>query len=707
MAPLLADLALCVADPAQVARLGWVAALHSVEAPPSLAEVFDVRRTCLVELIGPACLPLRPLPEARIASIAQLMERIAAGDAVVRDVVECRTLAPLPAMLRAERPARDALQTIADYFLNSLVLRCEHDMALTPAQQAPLLLTHALDFRLVTKLSLTGGGVVQSIDPRLDFAAIVAWLELHDRHPEKIARWRRALAGSEIAKYIDAERGTALPLSLIGAISFSPYFLGPKTDRFEINQKMYAYHEHIMPSLFRAANCLEGTQLPDVIVRDASVARDPPPFVPPLEFPPIVLAMLEILRVIHELDPAVNMHNKQYVAQLRLSIRSAASLIACQDAIAPLVFHFPFLFPFSDRLALFRILAFDPSYSFPAVDAYALGWAFDELAPAVTIRCFIDRANLKHCAEVILRTFGPGIAHLDCQFRGESHFGRGQTQEFISLYAKTVFGPGAWLHFAGGLYPRPDAEPDDFQVLGLMVGKALIMDLVVPLNLHTAFLKLALAHATVSLADIDPSLDSTEFLIGAQFTIPGHPAFPLADDGGARTVTAAHAGVFRDLLASALTSGSALAAAESFADGIAMVLRPEFFRILAFDEIAALIRGIEPEFAEADIAQHLLVQIDDAREREWGMLREVLRGMDTYDRARFVYFVTGCTRLPLGGLAQLKPRITVIWKSEMMAPAADMTTHQLTLPMYGNRDRLRVELIAAARRAAARLDLLP
>jgi HECT-domain (ubiquitin-transferase) len=52
-------------------------------------------------------------------------------------------------------------------------------------------------------------------------------------------------------------------------------------------------------------------------------------------------------------------------------------------------------------------------------------------------------------------------------------------------------------------------------------------------------------------------------------------------------------------------------------------------------------------------------------------LLEVLSELDTADQRRFLRFITGCPRLPPGGIAALQPRLTVVRKHPSLAPTGD------------------------------------
>ena len=64
----------------------------------------------------------------------------------------------------------------------------------------------------------------------------------------------------------------------------------------------------------------------------------------------------------------------------------------------------------------------------------------------------------------------------------------------------------------------------------------------------------------------------------------------------------------------------------------------------------------------------------------------------------FVQFVTGCSSLPPGGLANLYPRLTVVRKnmtSKNTFPSVNTCVHYLKLPEYPSEEVLREKLLQA------------
>ena len=61
-------------------------------------------------------------------------------------------------------------------------------------------------------------------------------------------------------------------------------------------------------------------------------------------------------------------------------------------------------------------------------------------------------------------------------------------------------------------------------------------------------------------------------------------------------------------------------------------------------------------------------------------------------------FVTGCSSLPPGGLANLHPRLTVVKKvadNDHVYPSVNTCVHYLKLPEYSSEEVLREKLLQA------------
>jgi E3 ubiquitin-protein ligase TRIP12 len=101
------------------------------------------------------------------------------------------------------------------------------------------------------------------------------------------------------------------------------------------------------------------------------------------------------------------------------------------------------------------------------------------------------------------------------------------------------------------------------------------------------------------------------------------------------------------------------------------------------------------------------VRCDHGYDRGSGALKRlfaILSELDAADRRRFLQFTTGSPRLPVGGLGQLRPRLTVVQRTppagaraDDCLPSASTCVHCLKLPDYSGTDVMRAKLLLAIR----------
>jgi E3 ubiquitin-protein ligase HECTD1 len=81
----------------------------------------------------------------------------------------------------------------------------------------------------------------------------------------------------------------------------------------------------------------------------------------------------------------------------------------------------------------------------------------------------------------------------------------------------------------------------------------------------------------------------------------------------------------------------------------------------------------------------------------------VLCDLSSDERKAFVQFVTGCSSLPPGGLANLYPRLTIVKKEFTdihVMPSVNTCAHYLKIPEYPNEEMLKSRLLAATKEKA-------
>jgi E3 ubiquitin-protein ligase HECTD1 len=78
----------------------------------------------------------------------------------------------------------------------------------------------------------------------------------------------------------------------------------------------------------------------------------------------------------------------------------------------------------------------------------------------------------------------------------------------------------------------------------------------------------------------------------------------------------------------------------------------------------------------------------------------VMLALDGFERKSVVQFITGCSSLPPGGLANLRPGLSVARKVEAddnSYPSVNTCYHYLKLPDYSNEEILKIRLMTACK----------
>ena len=85
-------------------------------------------------------------------------------------------------------------------------------------------------------------------------------------------------------------------------------------------------------------------------------------------------------------------------------------------------------------------------------------------------------------------------------------------------------------------------------------------------------------------------------------------------------------------------------------------------------------------------------------------LVEIICAFDTPTRRQFLKFVTGSPRLPVGGLARLAPRLTIVQKRpeegvspDTYLPSVMTCANYVKLPDYSSKEIMRERLLTAIR----------
>ncbi|GLD94748.1 hypothetical protein PINS_up003372 [Pythium insidiosum] len=221
-----------------------------------------------------------------------------------------------------------------------------------------------------------------------------------------------------------------------------------------------------------------------------------------------------------------------------------------------------------------------------------------------------------------------------------------------------------------------------------------------------------MAHQQPSSAEsADDDDDDAVAAMGLAFTLLGDATIELCRDGAARAVTRANLAEYVALQLSFLLDVTIRPQLAAFDEGFASIAKcasRAFLAGFSVDELDAMFSdaaGAESLWDREghELRQHMVCAHGySPSSRAIEDLIAVLCALPVAEQRLFVRFVTGADRLPLGGLRQLDPKLTVVRKlassgsedgadaadNDAMLPSASTCTNYLKLPEYSTRELL-------------------
>jgi len=319
-------------------------------------------------------------------------------------------------------------------------------------------------------------------------------------------------------------------------------------------------------------------------------------------------------------------------------------------------------------------------------------------------------------------------------------------------------GASAYVFSACGLYPRPVSQSADggadsglparatqlYTFMGKFVAKALLDSRLVDLPFSATFYKQVLGHELTipDLASVRPELARTLTKLraishrhkaaqratgkhaaaaatdggaglqfdgvdvsdlGLEFTLPGLPEVELVPNGAQRDVTLDNCGEFVQRVLDVFLAEGVRAQVAAFRKGFSSVFAIEHLAAFSPDELEVLLNGSRERWDVSTVIEHLKFDHGYTRSsRAVGFLLEVLGEFDDATIAAFLKFVTGSPRLPVGGLARLNPRLTVVQKRpedgvspDAYLPSVMTCANYVKLPDYSSKEVMRERLLTA------------
>ncbi|ESL05926.1 hypothetical protein TRSC58_06409 [Trypanosoma rangeli SC58] len=381
-----------------------------------------------------------------------------------------------------------------------------------------------------------------------------------------------------------------------------------------------------------------------------------------------------------------------------------------QHLASYILWNFPQVFSLSIRRALLQLVFFvrrvpttmtswlkealrGPGWLIPI---HGLEWVTPDVNMHGAKKVVVQRDNLLESGSIVLRTHAMCPLPLSVEFENENGFGAGPAREFYNLFAiqlqklqLNMWRSEEFMESNGNfgrrvqlpLFPavcQTSKSLSYFELLGLLVGRVLLEERAVDLPLHRCFIQGILGNLEDNqLRDIDPELDvhlrwlsslSEEGLLACDltFVLPNSDAdtagetIELCSNGSTRRVDGANVSDYIDAVRQYYTRKVLVKPIMHFRQGLRYAVIPSYLELFSVEELQLLISGPDGKIWERpeDLEQNIIAAHGyDNNSPVVIFLLEVVSSWDASLQRAFLRFVTGSSRLPLGGM---RPPITVV-----------------------------------------------
>ncbi|GAX77476.1 hypothetical protein CEUSTIGMA_g4920.t1 [Chlamydomonas eustigma] len=147
------------------------------------------------------------------------------------------------------------------------------------------------------------------------------------------------------------------------------------------------------------------------------------------------------------------------------------------------------------------------------------------------------------------------------------------------------------------------------------------------------------------------------------FTLPGYPEFELKPGGGDIEVVSSNLQEYLDAVVDATLGSGIETQMKACREGFSEVFDLKALDCFYEDEVETLLCGSGEHWTVQGLADSM--KFDHGYTGSSPVIKcllEVLSEMEVAEQRKFLRFVTGCPRLPPGGISALQPRLTVVRK---------------------------------------------
>ncbi|KAI3512096.1 hypothetical protein L1887_19286 [Cichorium endivia] len=397
----------------------------------------------------------------------------------------------------------------------------------------------------------------------------------------------------------------------------------------------------------------------------------------------------------------------------------------------------PFLFSFEARWKYFKLAALGKHQ----------GQNGQNDSPMPRRKFLVNRNQILESAYKMMDLHASQKVVLEVKYDEEVGTGLGPTLEFFTLVGNEFQKPGMGMWRGDnsgivdsiplGLFPRPSCTSitevnKKFVLLGQMVAKALHDGRVLDIPFSKAFYKLILGQELTmydiqsfdaglgkTLVEFQALVERKKYLekfgensefefrgtkiddLHLDFTLPGCPDYILASGPDKETVSMTNLEEYIKLVVDATINSGIMKQMEAFKSGFNQVFPIKNLEIFTDEELERLLCGESETWNSNQLSD--LIKFDHGYTASSPPIihfLEVIQEFDYEQQKAFVKFVTGAPRLPIGGLASLNPKLTIVRKLCDKVVDADLPSvmtcaNYLKLPPYSSKEMMKEKLLYA------------
>ncbi|KAL8214456.1 hypothetical protein R6Q57_003905 [Mikania cordata] len=206
----------------------------------------------------------------------------------------------------------------------------------------------------------------------------------------------------------------------------------------------------------------------------------------------------------------------------------------------------------------------------------------------------------------------------------------------------------------------------------------------------------------ISADDLDPCFRDTKINeLHLDFTLPGYPDYILASGPDKEMVDSSNLKEYIELVVDATINSGISRQMDAFKSGFNQVFPINDLQIFTDEELERLLCGESETWNSNQLSD--LIKFDHGYTASSPPILhflDVIKEFDYEQQKAFLKFVTGAPRLPLGGLASLNPKLTIVRKHcdklvDVDLPSVMTCANYLKLPPYSSKEIMKEKLLYA------------